>query len=69
MNKSNNAYSIVSLVFFITYTILQPPATVTIRKLGPRIFIAAIVIFWGATMIVSPIHIDTRQRCLLIPKS
>lgn len=61
MNESNNAYSIVSLVFFITYTILQPPATITIRKVGPRIFIAATVLFWGATMIVSPAHRETRQ--------
>jgi len=53
MNAKNNAYTIVSLVFFITYTIFQAPAVVVIRKVGPRIFLSAIVIAWGAVMIVS----------------
>ncbi|KAL4995732.1 major facilitator superfamily domain-containing protein [Aspergillus recurvatus] len=51
MNASNNGYSITSLVFFITYTIFQIPATVIIRKVGPRIFLSAIVLLWGAVMI------------------
>ncbi|OCT53025.1 putative transporter [Cladophialophora carrionii] len=51
MNKDNNAYTIVSLVFFISYTIFQAPAVVFIRKLGPRNFLAAIVLAWGAVMI------------------
>ncbi|KAJ6080201.1 hypothetical protein N7467_009954 [Penicillium canescens] len=51
MNASNNGYSITSLVFFITYTIFQIPATVIIRKVGPRLFIASIVLVWGAVMI------------------
>ncbi|KAL4812949.1 major facilitator superfamily domain-containing protein [Aspergillus spinulosporus] len=50
MNASNG-YSITSLVFFITYTIFQIRATVIIRKVGPRIFLSAIVLFWGAAMI------------------
>jgi hypothetical protein len=53
MNASNNGYSITSLVFFITYTIFQIPATVIIRKVGPRLFIAGIVLVWGAVMLVS----------------
>ena len=53
MNAKNNAYTIVSLVFFITYTIFQAPAVVVIRKVGPRRFLAAIVIMWGAVMLVS----------------
>lgn len=44
-------YSIIVLVFFITYVSLQPPATVVLRKVGPRIFLPAIVVLWGATMI------------------
>ncbi|KAL4966538.1 major facilitator superfamily domain-containing protein [Aspergillus stella-maris] len=51
MNASNNGYSITSLVFFITYTVFQIPATVIIRKIGPRIFLSSIVFFWGAVMI------------------
>jgi hypothetical protein len=39
------------LLFFITYVALQPPATVVLRKLGPRIFLPTIVIIWGAVMI------------------
>lgn len=53
MNAKNNAYTIVSLVFFLPYAIFQPPATVAIRKIGPRRFLAVIVFLWGAVMIVS----------------
>jgi len=55
MNATNNAYTIVSVVFFLPYAIFQPPATVLIRNIGPRIFLASIVFFWGAVMIVSPV--------------
>ncbi|KAE8454444.1 hypothetical protein EG329_000066 [Mollisiaceae sp. DMI_Dod_QoI] len=51
MNAKNNAYTIVSVVFFLPYAFFQPPATVLIREIGPRRFLAAIVLFWGATMI------------------
>ncbi|KAJ9142830.1 MFS general substrate transporter [Coniochaeta hoffmannii] len=51
MNAHNNAYTIVSLVFFFTYAIGQPPATVLIRKIGPRIFLSFIVFAWGVVMI------------------
>ena len=44
-------YSIIVLVFFLTYTFLQPPATVILRKVGPRIFLPSITILWGITMI------------------
>ena len=40
-------YSIIVLVFFITYVLLQPPATVILRKLGPRIFLPSITVLWG----------------------
>lgn len=43
-------YSIVVLVFFLTYVLLQPPAVVVLRKVGPRIFLPAITIFWGIVM-------------------
>lgn len=51
LNLIGERYSIIVLVFFITYVALQPPATVVLRKLGPRLFLPAIVILWGATMI------------------
>lgn len=44
-------YSIIVLVFFLTYSLLQPPATVVLRKVGPRIFLPSITILWGITMI------------------
>jgi hypothetical protein len=53
MNQKNNAYTIVSLVFFITYAIFQAPALVFMRKAGPRVFLSTIVLLWGAIMIVS----------------
>lgn len=46
-------YSVITLIFFIPYVICQPPATVIMRKIGPRIFLAAITILWGGIMIVS----------------
>lgn len=57
MNATNNAYTIVSVVFFSTYCIFQAPATVLIRQIGPRNFLSAIVLLWGATMIVSHQHL------------
>ncbi|KAM5429141.1 hypothetical protein McanCB21832_007953 [Microsporum canis] len=44
-------YSIIVLVFFITYIVAQPVATVIIRKAGPRSFISVIVLTWGAILI------------------
>lgn len=49
----HNRYSIITLIFFIPYVLFQVPATVAIRKIGPRIFISVIALLWGATMIVS----------------
>lgn len=46
-------YNIITLIFFIPYVLFQPPATVLLRKVGPRKFLSAIVVFWGACMIVS----------------
>lgn len=61
MNASNNGYSITSLVFFVTYTVFQIPATVIIRKLGPRIFLAGIVTLWGGVMIVSINNLNLKR--------
>lgn len=40
-----------TLLFFVTYTIFQPPSTIIIRKVGPRIHLAVITLLWGAVMI------------------
>ncbi|KAI2626776.1 MFS general substrate transporter [Hypoxylon sp. NC1633] len=47
----DDRYSIVTLVFFVTYIVFQPPSTVLIRKVGPRIFLSTITLAWGAVMI------------------
>ncbi|KAL2862509.1 major facilitator superfamily domain-containing protein [Aspergillus lucknowensis] len=44
-------YSIMVLVFFVTYVTFQPLATAVIRYIGPRIFLSAIVMTWGACLI------------------
>lgn len=44
-------YNTIALVFFITYVLFQPPATVLCRKIGPRPFLAFITFAWGVVMI------------------
>ncbi|KAK4547958.1 hypothetical protein LTR36_010677 [Oleoguttula mirabilis] len=44
-------YSIITCIFFVSYVLLQPPATVVLRKVGPRIFLPTITLLWGVTMI------------------
>jgi sugar phosphate permease len=51
LKLTGERYSLVVLLFFITYVALQPPATVVLRKLGPRIFLPTIVILWGIVMV------------------
>lgn len=43
--------SIIALVFFITYTLVQPVATILCRKIGVRRFLAGITLAWGILMI------------------
>ncbi|KAJ4292749.1 hypothetical protein N0V90_009412 [Kalmusia sp. IMI 367209] len=51
LSSSVSRYSVVTLVFFTTYVVFQPPSTIIIRKLGPRIHLSVIVTLWGAVMI------------------
>jgi len=44
-------YSLITLVFFLTYTIFQPPATVLCRKIGPPRFLPGICLLWGIIII------------------
>ncbi|KUJ10862.1 MFS general substrate transporter [Mollisia scopiformis] len=44
-------YSLIVLIFFIPYVLFQPPATVVLRKVGPRRFLSAITLLWGGCMI------------------
>jgi MFS family permease len=51
LQGSISHYSIVTIVFFASYIVFQPPATVICRYLGPRNFLSVIVVLWGAVMI------------------
>lgn len=51
LNLIHYRYSIVTLVFFITYIIFQPPSTVLCRKIGPRVYLSVITFLWGLLMI------------------
>ncbi|KAL8789791.1 MAG: hypothetical protein Q9195_006683 [Heterodermia aff. obscurata] len=53
IHRIDRRLSIVVLVFFPTYVVFQPPATVLTRKLGPRKFLASICLLWGVIEIVS----------------
>ena len=46
-----NRYNIIILVFFFTSVPFQPPATIILRKIGPRVFLPTITLLWGATLI------------------
>jgi MFS family permease len=51
LNLTGFRYNIANLVFFIPYILFQPPSTVLIRAIGPRIHLSAITLLWGAVMI------------------
>ena len=44
-------YSLITLVFFLTYILAQPPATVLCRKIGPKFFLPGICLLWGILII------------------
>ena len=43
--------NIATLVFFSTYTLFQPGATVVTLMIGPRVFLGGICTAWGAVML------------------
>ncbi|KAF1837178.1 MFS general substrate transporter [Decorospora gaudefroyi] len=51
LNLIGMRYNIISLVFFVTYVIFQPPATLLTRKIGPRTFLSSICLAWGIVMV------------------
>ncbi|KAL9020374.1 MAG: hypothetical protein Q9185_002348 [Variospora sp. 1 TL-2023] len=51
ITRNPDRYSVITLVFFITYVIAQPPTTILTRFFGPRIWLATITLAWGVTMI------------------
>lgn len=51
MTLIGTRYSVIVLVFFITYVLAQPPAVVAMRKVGPRLFLPTICLLWGVVMV------------------
>ncbi|KAG6158798.1 hypothetical protein E4U48_002805 [Claviceps purpurea] len=47
----DNRYNVANLVFFVTYVVFQPPSTVLVRAIGPRVHLALITLLWGGVMI------------------
>lgn len=47
LNLIGFRYSTIALVFFVTYVLCQPPATILCRKIGPRWFLSTITLCWG----------------------
>ncbi|KAH8894801.1 MFS general substrate transporter [Thozetella sp. PMI_491] len=47
----SNRYSIILLVFFAPFVAFQFPASILVRKIGPRLFLSGIVLSWGIVMI------------------
>ena len=45
--------SLIILIFFVPYVLVQLPSSILIRKLGARAFLAGITFAWGLVMIVS----------------
>ncbi|KAJ5644597.1 phthalate transporter [Penicillium longicatenatum] len=43
-------YSIILLVFFIPYVLVQFPSSILVRKIGPRHFLSGITFAWGVVM-------------------
>lgn len=44
-------YTIVAVVFFIPYIILELPSNLLLRRVGPAIWLSAITLLWGAVML------------------
>lgn len=61
---TSTRYSLVVLLFFIPYVMLQPVATVLMRKIGPNVFLSATTLIWGMVTIASGF---VRQWWQLIP--
>ncbi|GFP59672.1 hypothetical protein ACSS6W_009785 [Trichoderma asperelloides] len=65
LNLISNRYNIANLVFFTTYIVFQPPSTILVRKIGPRLHLAFITLLWGAVMIGMGFVKDFKQLAAL----
>lgn len=53
LDMTGPRYSVVVLLFFVPYVLFQPLATVILRKIGPRTFLAITTLLWGMASIAS----------------
>ncbi|KAK4866531.1 hypothetical protein LT330_008463 [Penicillium expansum] len=51
LGLAGTRYSIMILIFFVPYVLLQPPMAVVTRKVGPRFFLGSIILSWGAILV------------------
>ncbi|KAK4560904.1 hypothetical protein LTR86_005484 [Recurvomyces mirabilis] len=51
LNLISYRYSLITLTFFITYVIFQPPLTYLCRRIGPPVFLPALCLIWGGVII------------------
>ncbi|CAH0055902.1 unnamed protein product [Clonostachys solani] len=54
-------YNTANLVFFIPYILFQAPATIILRKVGPRLYLGSIVVAWGGVMVAMGFVQDHNQ--------
>ncbi|EJD00008.1 MFS general substrate transporter [Fomitiporia mediterranea MF3/22] len=47
LNLSSTQYSVILLVFFISYVIFEVPANMILSRVRPSIYLSAICFFWG----------------------
>ncbi|KAI5362180.1 putative major facilitator superfamily, MFS transporter superfamily [Septoria linicola] len=52
LQLNGTRYNTINAVFFAPYVILQLPATVLLRKIGPKRFLSATTMLWGMTTLV-----------------
>lgn len=46
-----NRYSIVSVILFIPYILLELPSNIVVRRVGPKAWLTFISLGWGASQI------------------
>lgn len=52
LSLTSNQYSIILVVFFITYVLFEVPSNMILAKSRPSIFLPTIMVLWGAATCV-----------------
>lgn len=51
LELTGERFNMINAFFFVSYTLLQLPSTIVMRKVGPRWFLTTITLLWGMTTI------------------